>query len=377
MKKRILLTLTTILTLSLSVFCLTACENPQPTHTHSYTNYVYNNDASCGVDGTETAVCDNGCSETDTRTKLGSALSHSYTEKVASETFKVSDATCTEKAIYNYSCSCGEKGTETFASGEVLPHSFTNYVSDNNAWIYEDGTKTAVCDNGCGETDTKTDVGSKLIPTDASAFDFFNGVIRGLTNYGKTLTKIIIPKKINGVEVTSIGNMAFYDCESLISVVIGNSVTSIGNYAFSDCSSLTSVVIPNSVTDIYNGAFSGCPIESATMPTIAISYIPQSKLKTVVITGGSSIGDYAFYNCRSLTSIVIPNSVTNIYNGAFRDCSSLTSIEIPNSVTSIGEYAFYGCSSLTIYCETESKPSSWDSSWNYSNCPVEWGYKPE
>ena len=59
------------------------------------------------------------------------------------------------------------------------------------------------------------------------------------------------------------------------------------------------------------------------------------------------IGEQAFINCSSLTSITIPNSVTSIGRGAFSDCSSLTSITIPNSVTSIGERAFQHCSGLT------------------------------
>ena len=66
----------------------------------------------------------------------------------------------------------------------------------------------------------------------------------------------------------------------------------------------------------------------------------------------TSIGDYTFYNCSSLTSITIPNSVTSIGYQAFYGCSGLTSITIPNSVTSIGDQAFYGCSKLThIYID--------------------------
>ena len=63
--------------------------------------------------------------------------------------------------------------------------------------------------------------------------------------------------------------------------------------------------------------------------------------------------------------------LTSICNYAFYNCSSLTSIEIPSSITSIGSNAFEGCSSLTIYCEAESKPSGWDSYW-YTGRPVVW-----
>ena len=114
-------------------------------------------------------------------------------------------------------------------------------------------------------------------------------------------------------------------------VVIPSSVTSIGNWAFSGCSSLTSVTIPSSVTSIGYSAFSDC--SSLTSITIPSSV--------------TSIGDWTFYGCNSLTSITIPSSVTSIGEYAFDGCFSLTSITIPSSVTSIGGSAFSGCSSLT------------------------------
>ena len=112
-------------------------------------------------------------------------------------------------------------------------------------------------------------------------------------------TSYVIPNS-----VTSIGEYAFFACNSLAEVVIPNSVTNIGDRAFSFCSSLAEVVIPNSVT---------------------------------------SIGEYAFFACNSLAEVVIPNSVTNIGDRAFSFCSSLAEVVIPNSVTSIGEGAFEYC----------------------------------
>ena len=121
-------------------------------------------------------------------------------------------------------------------------------------------------------------------------------------------------------------------------MTIPNSVTSIGDAAFSNCSSLTSVTIPNRVTSIGGNAFRGC-----------------SSLTSVTIPNSvTSIGDYAFLNCSSITSVTIPNSVTSIGGSAFRGCSSLTSVTIPNSVTSIGSGAFNGCTGLTsIYLFSE------------------------
>ena len=184
--------------------------------------------------------------------------------------------------------------------------------------------------------------------------------------YGcSSLTSITIPDS-----VTSIESSAFSGCSSLTSITIPDSVTSIGDYAFYNCSGLTSISIPDGVTSIGSSAFSGCSgLMSISIPFVGEKadgssethfgyifgaysysrngdYVPDS-LKTVVITGGTNIGDYAFYNCSGLTNITIPSGVTSIGNTAFFGCSGLTNITIPDSVTSVGNSAFSGCSGLT------------------------------
>ena len=198
----------------------------------------------------------------------------------------------------------------------------------------------------------------------------------------------------NATACTSAGSLyspIFKDCSNLTTVYIGDNVTTIPSYAFRNCTGLTSIIIPNSVTSIGDSAFSGCSsLESITIPFVGAKagvtssdtyqypfgyifgtssytggvatgqyyygsstssttdndyYIPSS-LKSVTVTNGNILYG-AFYGCRGLTSITIPNSVTSIGDYAFYECSSLTSVTIPDSVTSIGDHAFWYCTALT------------------------------
>ncbi len=247
----------------------------------------------------------------------------------------------------------------------------------DGSYVIKDGTKV-IADSAFSSCDSLTSV---TIP------DSVTSIGNQAFSSCDSLTSITIPDSVTSIGdyafhwcdsltsvtigngVTSIGGYAFYSCNSLTSVTIGNGVTSIGDYAFYSCDSLTSITIPDSVTSIGNQAFDGC--NSLTNITIG--------------DGVTSIGNKAFYSCNSLEDVyytgdiagwcaidffnsssnpidyaenlyingvlikelVIPDSVTNIGDYAFFDCGSLTSVTIGNSVTSIGDYAFYACHNIT------------------------------
>ena len=159
-------------------------------------------------------------------------------------------------------------------------------------------------------------------------------------------------------------NPIFHHCIALKTIVIGENVQTINACTFENCTAITGITVPDSVAFIDEGAFAGC-INLATVTVSDGNKVYHSSGNCIIETASktvisgcknsvipndgtvTSIGRFAFYDCLSLESITIPDSVTAIEVAAFYNCQRLTSIKIPDSVTLIDQGAFSGCQQLS------------------------------
>ena len=241
-----------------------------------------------------------------------------------------------------------------------------NYTSVNGN-LYNKN-KTELIQYAAGKTDEYFSIPSSVTSIGDLAFDGC-----------KSLMSVTIPDS-----VTSIGDSAFSDCTSLNSITIPDSVTRIGDCAFYFCTSLKSVTIPDSVTSIGDGAFGFCynlnniyysgdrsDLENINigssnddLSNATIHYNSYDNGTTgdctwtldnngvFIISGNGGIGGFDisapwFSERNSISTLIIEDGVTSIGDYAFNGCKNLTKVTIPDSVTSIGDYAFNGCWGLT------------------------------
>ena len=163
-----------------------------------------------------------------------------------------------------------------------------------------------------------------------------------------SIDQFVIPNS-----VTSIGSYAFRDCSSLTSVTIGDSVINIGKYAFEDCDSLTKVNYTGTIDKWVQIEFSGYyanPLQYAKNLYINGELVTQAN-----ITTATKINSYAFRNCKSLTSVVIGNSVKSISDAAFSGCYLLSNIVYKGSIKEFeavkkSREGDYGAPAVEVIC---------------------------
>ncbi len=184
---------------------------------------------------------------------------------------------------------------------------------------------------------------SRLVTADG--YIFYDGTANEegyyLVGYAGTETELTLPDDVNGNDY-AIYQYAFWNRSSITSIAISKGVTDIGRYAFSGCTSLANIAVDENNAN-YKSA--GGNLYSKDGTTLIQYAIGKTDTSFAISEGVTSIGDYAFEDCKSLTSVTM-ESVASIGESAFEDCKSLTSVTLSESVTSIKGYAFSGCTSL-------------------------------
>lgn len=324
---------------------------------HTMGDWVTINAATCLNDGTERSDC-TVCDHYETR--IVSATGHKYSVAVIAPT-------CTEQGYTTHICACGNSYIDSYtpAKGHAMGEWYETVAPE----VYKVGEERRDCEN-CDYYETQENyIGG--VCGDNLTWTLFEGILtisgRGemyecadewvvdypwVRAYGNEIKQVVIEPG-----VTSICEFAFWSCRNLYSVQIPSSVTNIGESAFDLCTSLTEIAV-NEANSIYSSDSNGVLFNKD--KTILIC-CPSGKTGAYTVPDSVIIiGEYAFYHCDRLNSVVIPDSVTSIRAGAFSECFRLTSVEIPEGVTSIEEYVFSLCTSLTSITISDSITSIGD-----------------
>ena len=354
-----------ILTVMIAILSFSSCG-----HEHAWSEWKTVTDATCSAEGLKERVCE--CGEKETQPIQ------------VKEHTPGAEATCTQaqKCLVcnaDIVSALGHKPPETISCTVAQTCTRCNTelaaaTGHKGEWhVIKPATKIDIgleekkC-TACGQK-----LGERVIPAIGS-----QGLAYTVNADGKTCTltglgtcndsDIIIPELLDGYTVTDIASRAFYQCETITSVKIPATVQTVGTQIFFKASNLKTVYYngdctvtdnPFANTSVEKIVFSGTEIPSQickeltnvreiviedSVIKIGSEAFYRSNVNSISFGNGLEIiGDSAFFGCKGLVDITLPNSVISIGEKAFRDCTRLTNITIPTSVTSIGEEAFGFC----------------------------------
>ena len=208
----------------------------------------------------------------------------------------------------------------------------------NATWeLYKDGTLYIKGTGAMQDYNWNYNETTKIVTTGAPWHD----------SHSASVKKLVVEDGI-----TSIGNDAFSDCESLVSAELAEGITSIGDGTFTACRDLEKINIPNSVTSIGYDAFDSCwTLPSLELPSglskLESSAVSFTAIKELTVPHGVKVVDsyLAAYN-DNLTTVTLEEGVEEIWHRAFWRCEKLNNITIPRSVKKIEGEAFLECTSL-------------------------------
>ncbi|MCM1167595.1 MAG: leucine-rich repeat domain-containing protein [Ruminococcus sp.] len=255
---------------------------------------------------------------------------------------------------------------------EMIQYSSDKGMTECTAWLLDFKNRTAdlAAEQARAEkkmlAELNADPNSVTVLKKTWGFEKLEDGTLMITGYKGKRTEVEVPSVIGKNTVTAIGAYAFspgaprlrkeqrvFRRKELAKVVLPDTVTSIGDCAFDNCQSLTAVNIPGGVTALGKRVFSGClELAEIKIPSL-VRTIGESafsscvKVEEIVIPEGvTEIGDYMFNVCVSLKSVVLPGTIGKIGVLAFYNCMSLGEIVIPEGVTEIGRQAFMRCAAL-------------------------------
>ena len=307
---------------------------------------------------------------------------HVFDQQNTDLNYLAQKATCESPALFYYSCTCGEKGDETFEDGTAMEcvyedgHCIWCGVSSSYQYyifkLSENGLEYELTDIVIHKNYENFEVPStyKNLPVTSVDSEFS-------LPFPYKIENLILPNTIKRIEERAFEDMkeikniifddnsnleiiedfAFYHFKSLISINLPDGLQSIGMKAFEECTSLKEIEIPNTVTTIGSNAFSYC-----------------TNLTNVVLPNNETIiNENAFYDCINLANVILPNNDITICDYAFLGCDSLTSVIIPEKLTNISSVAFMACQALTVYFEAPERDFSLLGK-NNIPLPIVWDY---